>query len=187
MADVIVAEGVEAREIEGCNGWYAVSRDGRIWTNRVGNRWKQLKPFAEKAYGHLKVTLFGVVPRIRAVHRLVLESFVGPCPPGMECRHFPDRDVTNNRLENLQWGTRLENQADRFKHGTAKGGESHYLAKFSNEVAKEIRRRYDGGESQASLSRAFNASKSVIRAIVIGKTYRNRDVRAEPNETLGRT
>lgn len=42
------------------------------------------------------------------VHMLVLEAFVGPRPTGMECRHFPDRDRTNNRLGNLQWGTPTE-------------------------------------------------------------------------------
>lgn len=30
------------------------------------------------------------------VHRLVLEAFVGPCPPGMECRHLDgDRKRVN--------------------------------------------------------------------------------------------
>ena len=32
------------------------------------------------------------------IHRLVLEAFVGPCPEGMEARHFPDSDkgpITN--------------------------------------------------------------------------------------------
>lgn len=53
----------------------------------------------------------------RFVHRLVLEAFIGPCPSGMECRHL-DGNPSNNRLENLLWGTPLENANDRRRHGT---------------------------------------------------------------------
>ncbi len=59
--------------------------------------------------------------RAYAVHRLVLEAFVGLCPPGMCCRHFPDRDTANNRLSNLSWGTLEANAQDKFVHGTGKG------------------------------------------------------------------
>ena len=38
------------------------------------------------------------------VHRLVLITFVGPCPEGMECCHKDDNPL-NNRLENLRWDT----------------------------------------------------------------------------------
>lgn len=47
------------------------------------------------------------------VHRLVLETFVGPCPEGMEARHYPDMDPSNNRLENLSCSTHRKNLADR--------------------------------------------------------------------------
>ncbi len=52
------------------------------------------------------------------VHRVVLETFQGPCPDGMVCRHL-DGNPHNNRLDNLAWGTMLENSQDRFRHGTA--------------------------------------------------------------------
>lgn len=51
------------------------------------------------------------------VHRLVLEAFVGPCPPGMEGAHGNGRH-TDNRPENLRWATHRENVADAVKHGT---------------------------------------------------------------------
>jgi len=50
------------------------------------------------------------------VHRLVLEAFVGPCPPGMECCHN-DGDPTNNVVTNLRWDTPSANARDRVRHG----------------------------------------------------------------------
>lgn len=50
------------------------------------------------------------------VHRLVLEAFIGPCPLGMETLHADD-DSTNNRLSNLRWGTRSENEHDSVRNG----------------------------------------------------------------------
>ena len=68
--------------------------------------------------GHLLVPLTrsGEAPKLKQVHRLVLLTFVGPCPPGMECLHWDD-DKYNNRLANLRWGTRLENMDDAKRNG----------------------------------------------------------------------
>lgn len=45
------------------------------------------------------------------VHRLVLEAFGNPCPQGMECLHI-NGDPSDNRIENLRWGSRSENMMD---------------------------------------------------------------------------
>lgn len=50
------------------------------------------------------------------VARLVLETFVGPCPLGMEALHWDD-DKSNNHLSNLRWGTRSQNMEDRVRNG----------------------------------------------------------------------
>jgi hypothetical protein len=55
----------------------------------------------------------------RQVARLVLAAFVGACPPGMECRHL-NGNHTDNRIENLAWGTHVENEADKKIHGTGR-------------------------------------------------------------------
>jgi hypothetical protein len=54
--------------------------------------------------------------RNQRVHKLVMEAFVGPCPPGKQCLHR-DGNGLNNRLENLRWGTPEENTQDMIKHG----------------------------------------------------------------------
>ncbi len=66
--------------------------------------------------GHLIVGLsVASAVKIRLVHQLVLETFVGPCPPGCESCHN-DGNPSNNYLTNLRWDTRSENIKDRFRH-----------------------------------------------------------------------
>jgi hypothetical protein len=51
------------------------------------------------------------------IHRLVLEAFVGPCPPGLECCHN-DGDRSNAALANLRWDTRSSNTLDAVQQRT---------------------------------------------------------------------
>lgn len=53
----------------------------------------------------------------RTVHRMVLESFVGKRPAGMQACHY-DGDRANNKLSNLRWDTIEGNVRDKFRHGT---------------------------------------------------------------------
>lgn len=80
-------------------------------TRRIKGR--VLKPGRIGTSDHRHVVLDGRADR--TVHSLVLETFVGPRPPGMEARHVND-DPTDNRLENLCWGTRSENSHDAIRN-----------------------------------------------------------------------
>jgi hypothetical protein len=72
----------------------------------------------KKGYLRVSLRLHGGKQAQRYVHRLVLEAFVGPCPEGMQARHYPDPDPTNNRLANLSWDTPSQDNYDRVEHGT---------------------------------------------------------------------
>lgn len=50
------------------------------------------------------------------VHHLVLEAFIAPRPPGYEALHANDIG-TDNRAENLSWGTTSQNTLDKVKNG----------------------------------------------------------------------
>jgi HNH endonuclease len=50
------------------------------------------------------------------VHKLILTTFAGPRPPNMQCRHLND-NPDDNRLENICWGTQLDNHIDAIKNG----------------------------------------------------------------------
>ena len=43
------------------------------------------------------------------VHRLICEAFHGPAPEGHNVVIHLDEDSTNNRPENIKWGTQKEN------------------------------------------------------------------------------
>ena len=61
-----------------------------------------------------------ISPNMVGVHKLVTETFIGPCPDGMEVLHL-DTDRSNPSLTNLRYGTRSENQLQRVMDG------NHYL------------------------------------------------------------
>lgn len=64
--------------------------------------------------GYVRVSMRG--NKQQFVHQLVLEAFVGPCPPGRNSRHG-NGIPTDNRLSNLSWGTPLDQASDRKRHG----------------------------------------------------------------------
>lgn len=108
------------KSIPGYEGIYEADTGGRIWSihrklPRGSGFWNrgtlQLKPYTRRT-GHLQVVLCknGRKKSID-VHRLILETFVGPCPPGMECLH-KNGNPADNRISNLRWGTRLDNIND---------------------------------------------------------------------------
>lgn len=115
------------RAVPGYQGFYEVSDAGRIRslerrvrgprgsTQRCPGVFLSDKP---DHYGYHYVDLSRDRRRRRVgVHILVLEAFVGPCPPGMECLHGNGNSM-DNRLCNLSWGTHGENNLDQVRHGT---------------------------------------------------------------------
>ena len=100
----------EWREIDGAPG-YLVSDDGR-----VRSPWKERALHADaKGYMRVSIPIHGKW-KWRPVHVLLMEAFVGPRPNKKYVCHW-DGVPSNNRLENLRWGTTSENYADMVRHG----------------------------------------------------------------------
>lgn len=101
------------------------------------------------------------------LHRLVLKTFVGGCPDGMQgCHNNGDR--SDNRLENLRWDTITNNHSDKIKHGTALLGSRNHQAKLTAEKARKIR---VSNQSIPELMKSYNMSRGAIRAIKEGRTW----------------
>lgn len=97
---------------------YMASSEGRIRSHVRNPAGRLMAPVANCQSGYLQVCLQqGGRQRSRPVHVLVALAFHGPRPDGMVTRHL-DGSRTNNRPDNLAWGTPAENSADRERHGT---------------------------------------------------------------------
>jgi transposase len=106
------------------------------------------------------------------VHRLVLETFVGPCPKGMICRHL-DGNPSNNRLDNLEWSTNSINMKDRVKHGTQPRGEKNARSKFHNVDILNMRQLYKNGWTTKEIGEKYNTNYKVIWKIVTRKLWKH--------------
>lgn len=105
------------------------------------DEWRQRKPDVTKKGYHSITLKQGAGSVRRPVHQLVLEVFVGPRPPGMECRHL-NGVKDDNRPVNLVWGTPLDNAQDKWNHGTMYCGERCKRAVLDSSQVLEIRRRH---------------------------------------------
>src|SRR3990170_1323459 len=86
------------------NGAYLVSDNGDVFGPEapgLGGRYSRLQLGRIGGYPSVGVYI-DHIRKTRLVHRMVLETFVGPCPDGMECAH-EDGVRTNCNLSNLQW------------------------------------------------------------------------------------
>lgn len=86
--------------------------------------------------GYLTVSLYPG-KKTHMVHLLVAQSFLGPCPKGQECRH-DDGNPGNPSLSNLLYGTRAENRADSYRHGT-RNAQKDLLARRKTRDTKDAR------------------------------------------------
>ena len=105
-------------------GFFKVPNTIGYWINENGEIWSGYKQGLMKLQvskdGYLFIDVRRPKRRKGFVHKLVLETFIGPCPDSsMECRHL-DGNPQNNNVGNLCWGTRMENSQDRILHGRAK-------------------------------------------------------------------
>ena len=153
---------------------YFATKDGRIYSaprkGPGGHKGKYLKQFTNDR-GYLEVGLWKARKKpTKRIHRLILETFVGPCPDGMEACHNNGIRI-DNRLENLRWDTRSNNAFDAIVHRTFIGNtklnlrQAHiinYLLKFPNEFI------------QREIGKLFGVSRSAINFIKTGRRWKEK-------------
>jgi len=121
----------EWRDVVGYEGLYQVCSDGRVRSlpRRGGNSRTyggQLLAAGADMAGYPKVALNrDHISRSARVHVLVAAAFLGPRADGMEIRHL-NGVKTDNRLENLAYGSSAENMQDTLRLGRhPQGSKTH--------------------------------------------------------------
>ena len=167
------------RQIPGFSN-YSITKDGRVWSKPKqgsgGHKGKWLKSVLDSRYLIVELRK-DKKPYKKLLHRLVLETYVGPCPEGMGCRHL-NGDPFNNNVSNLAWGTQKENVGDSIQHGTFSGlhkcGEKHENSKLTEQQVRLIFYVYhDGAYTQQELADHFGVGSVCIHKIVNKKTWRH--------------
>lgn len=180
------------KDIKGYEGLYQVSNFGNVKSldryiiNKNGD--KQYFPGKYLNQGisdnYLKVTLSkSNKQRTFRVHILVARTFI-PNPENKPEVNHMDGDKSNNRVDNLEWNTRSENELHAYKNGLAKPSDKQKQA-----VAKYAKENYSKKVIQYSLNGEFikewNSMHDVWRELGIRPSYICRCCKGLRNQTYG--
>ena len=164
---------------------YSITKDGRIWSKPKQRSWgrgllhngRWLKPQIDKD-GYLRISLRkDGASKLLGVHRLVLETYVGPCPEGKESHHI-NGIKADDRIENLMWVTKSENIQDSVKQGihpsARQNGEKNLMAKLIESQVLVILYLYKAAKfSFSDLAWQFDVSYRTIYDICKGKSWKH--------------
>lgn len=165
------------KDIPGYEGKYQASTEGRIrsvdrlvrakchYTGKDFYRrmtGRVLKPGQYCGNGHVSVVL-GHGTAGRPVHQLIMITFAGLPPKGLEVLHI-NGNPKDNRLSNLRYGTRTENILDVYRQGGV-------WRKLSAEDVGSIRFGLSCGMKGSELAAMFGVSQNTISKIKNGGSF----------------
>ena len=154
---------------------YHVTRDGEIFNVKTGHK---LKPWISQETGYEMVSLChdGIATK-HTVHYLVATIYVPNDSEENTVVDHIDGNKRNNRAENLEWVTMLENAIRAVELGLIKSGEDCDWSLFTNEQVHEICRYLEQGLSNVEILRKMgfpndNRHKSLITRVRTGKHWK---------------
>ena len=164
------------KDITGYEGYYQVSNSGnvksldRVVKHRTSGfltlKGKLLKP--RKSTQDRKYVDLNKNKKAKRfyIHTLVAQTFIGERPKGYDICHINGNNQ-DNRLENLRYDTKGQNQIDIYRQGG-----KHGLGKLSIEQVLEIRQLYATGEyTHFELAKKFNVSQNTTQRVVKRQSF----------------
>lgn len=123
-----------------------------------------------KGYGHFSVGPKGSPGK--SAHRVSYELFKGNIPDGMWVLHTCRNKCVNP--DHLELGTaRKNNYDDRIRDGNLKIGISNPACKYTEDQIRDIRRRYQEGETQTSIAKSLGIKQGHISDICLRKVWKH--------------
>lgn len=175
------------KPVVGFQGKYEVSSIGRVRSLiQQPSKHREFMRTRTCKDGRLLVVIYGppCKQHTRSVHRLVAEAFIGPRPVGKQVNH-KNGDFLDNRAENLEYVTHLENVLhswDVAKHCKAKGrriaasarviGEKNPSCKLTANQVEEIRSLL-GTVRRKVLAERFGVCRQTIDGICNGARWKS--------------
>ena len=170
---------MEEKDIKGFEGIYKINSNGIITAlartivrdNYSGTSSNyEVKETIKRpdidAYGYYKVVLSkkGIKTTCK-LHILLAETFI-PNPNNYPIvRHLNDIK-TDNRLENLAWGTSSDNAFDAIKNGKRGKGETHNMSKLTKDQVSDIRTLLSEKKiTHQAIADKFKVSRTVVTRI----------------------
>jgi len=152
---------------------YEISNLGRVRRARNLGKYKRgglLKP--QERSGYCRVALYDSKNiRVRLIHLMVAETFIGLCPIGMECNH-KDGIKSNNYADNLEWTTPSDNQRHAYRMGLkCTRGERNGNSKLTLTDVIKMRKLAKEGHRREYLSAKFGVSRPHVSRIIHGTRW----------------
>ncbi|MGN6653719.1 MAG: HNH endonuclease [Rhodanobacter sp.] len=164
------------KPIPGASDMYEVSNLGHVRSFKVpGSRFGR-RAETPRELGFACGKYLGVMLEIDGkyslyyIHDLVMRTFVGPRPSGLEVCHN-NGNSHDNRATNLRYGTAKENGLDRIKHGRSNRGETHGNSKLTADQVRDIRRLREEGHKAIRIAERFGISASTVTQLCRGTRW----------------
>lgn len=155
----------------GFEGIYEVSNLGYV--RRVSTR-KILKP-QPNSNGYLRAFLYNGNKQIRrTIHRMVADAFV-PNPKHLPDINHKDGNKLNNRADNLEWCSVLENNAHAKANGLYKPnfGSKHGMAFLNEKDVLGMRKMAAEGKDYVFIASVYSVHPSTARRAIIKQTWKH--------------
>lgn len=149
---------------------YQVSNRGRVKSLKF-NKEKILK--TRKVKGYEKVNLFkNHLTTTHYVHRLVAKAFI-PNPDSKPFINHVNSVKTDNRADNLTWADASENGTHGWKSKRVKSPKQGISRKFSNSDIRDMRKRFEKGETITSIADRYKLNQRSTSDIVHKRSYKH--------------